>query len=79
MVRELLGMFSCMEPSLPDTQALPPVGLVFTTADNSTRFAPPLTLELQRIDRDSPKSLLYPLSYGRIFTLKQSGKLDIAF
>jgi len=23
--------------------------------------------------------LLYPLSYGRTFTLKESGKLDLAF
>ena len=42
-------------------------------ADNSTLYAPPPTLGLHRIGRDSPKSCSYPLSYGRTFTLKQSG------
>ena len=42
-------------------------------ADNSTLYAPPLTLGLQRIGRDSEVSCSDPLSYGRTLTLKQSG------
>ena len=37
------------------------------------------TLGLQRIRRDSPKSAALPLSYGRTFTLKESGKVELAF